>query len=185
MADFSKIDTKLKRLEQFMQNEAAEIIGTEAVNHFQENFEKQGFDGKKWKEVKRRKPDSPWYGFEYGEKQALPSNHPRRKEAKKAYKKRKDSPITNFSTAATKTPILSSKDSELENSIQYKVLSAKKVKVFSDLEYASVHNEGQNARVFGGKSFKMPKRQFIGKSAILQRKINEEIKREIRNIMNK
>jgi len=41
----------------FIQNTLPDIVGTEAVNHFKENFDKEGFVDKSkqpWKEVKRR-----------------------------------------------------------------------------------------------------------------------------------
>ena len=48
--------------------------------------------------------------------------------------------------------------------------------------YASVHNKG--LRSGRGKGFKMPKREFIGKSAALSQKTRTMIKTTIKNIFN-
>lgn len=51
------LDEKIRRLKHYLQEDAPEIIGTEAVNFFQESFQNEGFTDKtlqKWKEVKRR-----------------------------------------------------------------------------------------------------------------------------------
>jgi phage gpG-like protein len=60
----------------------------------------------------------------------------------------------------------------LKNSLKYRTRIGKKtysVSVFSDLEYAAVHNEGlMSGR---GNGFKMPKRRFIGYSKLLEKKL--------------
>lgn len=179
MADFNDILTKIKGIENVL-DDAKRIIGIEAVNYFTESFDKQSFNGKKWKDVKRRDSSSVWYGFEYGAKTPPPSSHPKRKNAKGKYIPRKTNPTTNYSPNATKKKILSSKKSELENSIQYKI-TGNIVKVFSDKKYAKVHNEGKTISVFGKKTVKLPKRQFIGKSKELEeiiiKKINKKLKK--------
>jgi phage gpG-like protein len=178
MADFNEINKELNRIGRFVKIEMLDIIGTEAVNHFTENFEKQGFDGKKWEDVKRRDSSSVWSGFEYGAKSRTPNNHPKRKGAKRNYKARKSNPITNYSPTARNTPILSSKRSELENSIQY-VKKGNKIRVFTDKPYASIHNEGGKTTVFGKASATIPQRQFIGKSEALKKKIIKKIERKL------
>ena len=169
----------LKRIKKVIKKDAATIIGTEAVNHFTENFDNQSFDGKKWKDVQRRDPSSSWYGFKYGAKTATPSNHAKRKGTKKPYKARKSNAVTNFSPTATKTPILSSQRSELENSITFQVKGAKKVSIVSDKDYASIHNEGGNVKVFGKASAKIPERQFIGNSKRLEQKIKKALLKKL------
>ena len=57
MQDF--ID-KINRLNNFLQNDVQDIVGTEAVHHFKESFDDEAFSNKSekdmpWKEVKRRK----------------------------------------------------------------------------------------------------------------------------------
>jgi phage gpG-like protein len=181
MAKFDETKAYLKKIENFLRKDVPVIIGTEAVNHYHENFVKQGFDGKKWKNVKRRDSNSTWLGFEYGAKSRKPAGHPSRADAKKPYKKRKDSPITNFSPTAKTRPILSSKRSNLENSIRFRV-NGFRVTVYSDVKYAGVHNKGKMIKVFGKKSVRMPQRQFIGKSEILKRKIKAILAQKMKNL---
>lgn len=182
MADFEKIHKKIKRLKSFIENDVGEIIGTEAVRDAKENFERQSFDGKRWKDVKRRDPNSTWYGFKYGSNSDVPSNHARRRGAKGKYTRRKSSSTTNYSPTATKTPILSSQESNLENSIQYRV-GRNYVLIYSDLPYAEVHQNGGTVKVFGKKSVKMPKRQFMGMTKKLRKKINNKIDAKINAIL--
>lgn len=73
--DLSKLFLKLDKVEKYLKNDASTTIGVEAVNHFKESFEKQGFTDtslEKWEEVERRKPDSSWYEFKYGSRIARP-----------------------------------------------------------------------------------------------------------------
>jgi phage gpG-like protein len=39
---------KLKAAKRYLQQDAPEVIGTEAVKHFKQNFVNEGFDGNKW-----------------------------------------------------------------------------------------------------------------------------------------
>lgn len=68
----------------------------------------------------------------------------------------------------------------LYNSINYRV-QPYLVTIFTKVPYAIVHNEG--LRAGRGKGFKMPKRQFIGDSARLNREISQIIDKELRNIL--
>ncbi len=180
MADFSEINRELNRIANFVNREAKEIIAKEAVDFFTERFDEQkDVHGKPWKEVKRRDSTSVWYGFQYGAKQKKPANHPSRWKAKRPYKRRKPNPITNFAKVATKTPILSSQRSELENSIQYKIVG-NKIVIFSDLPYAKVHNDGGKIKVFGKKTVTLPKRQFIGRSDELERRIIAKLRKKFK-----
>ncbi len=174
MADFTDIILNdLIKLENIIP-EIATAFGIEAVNHFTESFDNQGFDGdsgkESWPEVKRRDPSSSWYGFKYGSKQKKPSNHPSRKGAKGKYKSRKKGAITNFAKNATVSPILSSQKSELENSVRHQVLG-NTVRVYSDKKYAAVQNEGGSIKVFGKKTVKLKARKFMGNSKSLEDKL--------------
>ena len=184
MSGLKDLEIALKKAESFIKNELPEIIGIEAINEFQENFSKESFDGKPWKNVKRRNPSSSWYGFEYGSKTKKPNNHPSRKGAKKPYKPRKNSPITNYSANATKRKVLKGSSGDLQRSINYSI-TTNKVVVSSDKPYAKIHNEGGKIKVFGKKSVNMPKRKFIGKSASLERTIKKEIKKELNIIFSR
>lgn len=160
-ADFKDINTKIAKIKTYLGRSIFEVIGTESVKHFRESFRNQGFTDNnlsKWPDVKRRDPNSSWYGFKYGNKR-------------------------NFSDAATRRPILSD-TKELEESINYRVnTSARKVIVSSDKIYAKIHNEGGTVRVFGKASAKMPKRQFMGDSKALVRKLEKEIINDLNNIL--
>ena len=69
----------------------------------------------------------------------------------------------------------------LYNSINYRVLPYQVV-IFTRVPYAIVHNEG--LRAGRGKGFKMPKRQFIGDSAVLNNKISLIIDEELSKILD-
>ncbi len=69
----------------------------------------------------------------------------------------------------------------LYNSINYRVLPYQVI-IFTRVPYAIVHNEG--LRAGRGKGFKMPKRQFIGDSAVLNKQISEIIDKELSNILD-
>ena len=161
-ANLDGVRKKIEKLTKYLKQDVYEVVGTEAVNHFQESFQNEGFTDKTlkpWKEVKRRKAGSRWYGFKYGSKR-------------------------NYSDAATKRPILSGETQELMNSIQYKVnASRRRVTISSSVPYGKIHNEGGNIRVFGKGRAKMPQRQFIGKSKVLENKIIKEIKSDIRKLL--
>ena len=181
MADFSDINKELERVSKFVNTKAKEVIGTEAVKYFTERFELQkDIHGKAFKEVKRRDSSSVWNGFQYRAKQKKPSNHPSRKGVKRAYKPRKSNPITNYAKVATKTDILSSQRSELENSIRYR-LAGTSIIIFSDVPYAKIHNEGGKIKVFGKSTAILPKRQFIGYSKELEKRIITKLNQKFKN----
>ena len=47
------------------------------------------------------------------------------------------------------------------------------------VDYASIHNEGLNGVAFGKYPFKMPKREFVGDSAKLEKLLKKRISKEI------
>lgn len=170
----------------YMEQDAPRLAGVEAVNHFRQSFTDGGFTDSSfqaWDPSKRTESSSKWYGFQYGARTQPPNSHPRRAGAKKPYKARKANPITNFSPAATKRRTLSGATGDLQQSIQYRVETAKAV-IFSDLPYAAVHNEGGQASVFGRKSFRMPRRQFIGHSQRLIDNLTNMMIKDINKIIN-
>ncbi|MDD2489235.1 MAG: phage virion morphogenesis protein [Bacteroidales bacterium] len=149
-----------KQIKRFVSNIAPDLMGDAAVNHFKENFDKEGFVDetlKPWKEVKRRQEESSWYEF----------------DANKPPKYR--------STKRGKDKILKDTN-QLQDSIEYEA-KQHKVIIHSDIPYAAVHNYGQKAKIFGKKSFKMPKRQFIGHSKQLDKKIIKMLTYEIGKIL--
>jgi hypothetical protein len=58
----ARLDRQMNELVTFATRDVPDIVGIEATNYFKESFEKEGFDNKKWQEVQRRIPGSPWYG---------------------------------------------------------------------------------------------------------------------------
>ena len=80
------IEKITKEVEVFLKNDLPRIVAKEAVDEFRENFTRQGFRNngiQRWPEVKRRMPNSPWYGFQYKGERRSP------KDRKKKGQKRK------------------------------------------------------------------------------------------------
>jgi phage gpG-like protein len=75
------------------------------------------------------------------------------------------------------------KSGRLRRSIRSKRFGFLSVKILTDVPYASVHNNGE--RSGRGRGFKMPKRQFIGYSGVLNRKIISKLDVTIKRIFNK
>ncbi len=155
-----RFPVKMRQIKDFIASEdIKDILGVEAVNHFKESFVKEGFTDETfnpWKDVKRRNPSSGWYGH--------------------------SGQTGRFSAARATAKILSGETRELQNAITYKRI-ANGVRVCNDKPYASVHNYGGRAKIYGKKEFQMPKRQFIGKSAVLVGNIKNKIKRQLAHII--
>lgn len=73
----------------------------------------------------------------------------------------------------------------LSRSIKSKRSGFLGIKIYTYLEYAQIHNDGLMGRAWGKHSFKMPKRQFIGYSGVLNRKIISKLDVTIKRIFNK
>lgn len=161
IADFSTQFTgQMKKLDEFIQGDDLKtIMGVEGVNHFKESFQNEGFTDEsleKWPEVQRRREESPWYGH--------------------------SGQTGKFSGARTTAKILSGETKELQNSISYSYIEGG-VRISDAAPYASVHNFGEGANVYGRKSFIMKKRQFMGESKVLRENIENKIVKEIKNIL--
>jgi phage gpG-like protein len=145
---------KIKKIEHFLNNQVFEIVGNEAVSHYKKSFRDEGFTDislAKWQEVKRRTNPRNFKTITRG----------KNKGEKRAKNANAGKPIL-FQTG------------ELKDSIVYKRGGGRSVTISSDKVYAEVHNKG--LRAGRGKGFRMPKRQFIGKSAELNKKISNKIK---------
>lgn len=70
------------------------------------------------------------------------------------------------------------KSGNLRRSIKWRKYGKNAVINYSNLPYAKVHNDG--LRAGRGKGFKMPKRQFVGYSKVMNKKIVEKINKIIR-----
>lgn len=155
-----KLQESAEEVQEFLDNTWPYIAGDTAVNHFKENFDHEGFmDGgaQPWAEVKRREPDSEWYGF-------APNNKNR------------------FSSTRASDPILKDTN-ELRDATDYEVRGAGEVAIVNDKPYAEVHNEGGTAYVFGKSPFEMKKRQFIGDSKELDEKLENDLTDELDQII--
>lgn len=74
------------------------------------------------------------------------------------------------------------KSGDLRRSIKVFSRTKDSVTLGSDLPYAKIHNEGGLGRAFGRHKFLMPKRQFIGYSGQLNRKLIEKLKLRINKV---
>jgi phage gpG-like protein len=144
---------RIRKLQEFAKgDDIKDVMGVEAVAHFKQSFDKQGFTDENtepWADVKRRDPNSEWYGH--------------------------SGQTGKFSAARTSAKILTGETGELKESTYY-AKTEKGVRVYNDKPYARVHNFGGMAKVYGKKAFQMIARPFIGSSTILITNIKTEIK---------
>jgi len=174
MSELKNTIAKFEKLQKFANTKVHDIIGTEAVNFYKESFQKLGFTNgtlKKWDDVKRRDSTSSWYGFKYGSTAKRPGKEKRKKDS-----------ITNFSTAATKRPILSGETQELMSAFKYSRIG-RIVRIYNTKAYAKIINEGGKLNVFGKGGGTMPARQFMGPSKTLQTRIEKKIAMEIKKLL--
>lgn len=163
IADFSAdFAQRMEKVKEFIQgDDIKDILGVEAVNHFKESFVNEGFTDEtlqKWPEVERRQPESPWFGH--------------------------SGQTGKFSQSRTMAKILTGETKELQSSISY-VKTSEGARVTNAAPYAAVHQFGMQAKVYGGKSFAMKRRPFVGKSMVLKQNIEDKITSEITNILTK
>jgi len=150
---------KMRKLKEFVKDDARDIIGTEAVEHYRESFKNEGFTDEtvtKWPEVERRKEKSEWYGH--------------------------SGQTGKFSAARTTAKILTGETNELQNAFSYSH-TERGVKVINDKPYAAVHQYGMMAKIYGKKAFQMPARRFVGRSKALKRKIEAQLKSRLLEIL--
>ncbi|HMM16298.1 MAG TPA: phage virion morphogenesis protein [Petrimonas sp.] len=159
--DFAKrFPEKMQKIREFTNGDAIkDILGVEAVNHYKQSFAEEGFTDEvlnPWKDVKRRDPQSKWYGH--------------------------SGQLGKFSNSRTTAKILTGETRELQNAIAFRRI-ANGVRIVNDKPYASVHQYGGRAKIYGKKEFQMTPRPFMGKSVVLVRNINAKIKREMIRIL--
>lgn len=95
----------------------------------------------------------------------------------KRLKRKREQPYTN-------NKILN-KTGALKRSIKVKANSSREdynVTVYSNKIYADIHNWGLRGKAFGKYPFKMPKRQFMGYSKILDKKLQRIFDLRIRKV---
>jgi len=151
-----------KKAEKQLERDLATVVKVEGQKHFERSWDIQGFEDRgvtKWKPRK------------------IPRQYNKNGTVSKTYKKfmHKNGRAILYSHATDrdgthlKDSIKSSKD-------------GKRVIFSTNKVYAKVHNEG--GRAGRGKGFIMPKRQFMGRSAALDRKIEKKINRYIDKLIN-
>lgn len=159
--DFAKVvEGKRRELEELMRStKLKDIVGTEAVGHYKASFDNEGFTDETlnpWKEVERRKPESPWHGH--------------------------SGQTGKFSSERAAAPILTGETRLLKNAIRYTYLPDG-VRVSNSVPYAAVHQYGLQAKIYGKKPFTMPKRPFIGRSKVMTQKIQNKILQRLKELV--
>lgn len=126
-----QVINKMKKAIEKTMKDAPKVLGLEGQRHFQENFAKQSFEGKRWKQVQRRTPGT--YAYEY----------PKRK----------------FLSRRT-NPILVGRTRRLKNSLNrsFKSGSSSRMRWEVILPYAQVQNKGN--RKIPARSFMRPTQKF-------------------------
>jgi phage gpG-like protein len=80
------------------------------------------------------------------------------------------------------------KSGRLRDSLKVRMRSNKEeavITIFSKVKYANIHNEGLMGLAFGKHPFRMPKRQFVGYSTILDKRLTNIFRKKINTIFNK
>lgn len=174
------LDNLVLEINQSIETDIPDIIGVEAVNHFKESFDNEGFTNEslqKWPEVKRRK------------------NKTRGADAMRK--------ILTGPTGALGNSI------EYDKQPGKVVISANPMNRGADENYARIHNDGGTINHPGGTAYfitkdklaafvsnekasgrnlprtkphpiTIPKRQFIGNSKVLNQKIVDKIQRYLK-----
>ena len=70
------------------------------------------------------------------------------------------------------------KSGRLRNATRKELATFKIIRIVNKTRYASIHNQGLRGKAYGKYDFTMPKRQFMGKSRKLDRRISKKIRSE-------
>jgi phage gpG-like protein len=138
---FGAVLAKIKQT----QNEVPKLLANQAQNEFVGNFNRQGFNGTKWQEVKRRIAGTPEY--KYPKSKGL---------------SRRKKPILTGSGAMKRavSNMVTSPQSKI-NGEGIKLVVTVPVKTGSNFSYPVAHNEGTAV---------IPQRQFVGQTPALTEK---------------
>lgn len=157
------IERQTRELQEFMEHDLLDIIETEGLNHFEESFDNEGFtDGalKKWeprKTTDKKGKDITRYRTNKVGKKGNLNSYGRKNEGRAI--------LTGHNTGGNK----------LRNSLKAKQIDSG-VEFSSDKEYAQAHNEGEGH---------LPKRQFMGASKELDKKIIKKVDNTLDKIFDK
>jgi phage gpG-like protein len=146
---------------QSMKKSLPKRLGNVAKKHFFQSFADGGFTDaglEKWK----------------------PRKIQRYKQGKSVRKKKSSRLVLTAAGKSDKGRGILIKTGDLRRSIKILDLKKNRVAVGSDLVYAKVHNEGLRAGRSPG--FNMPVRRFVGESIALNRKIKEEIHKQVKKV---
>jgi len=159
MAKFAEHRKILKQIEAYkpQMDKIVDAAGVMAVNHFTKSFKDGGFTDEGFTAWKKRKRNVDTY--------------------KRG--KRGESGVRSLGIDRA----ILVKSGRLRRSLRSKKAGFLAVKIFTDVPYASVHNNGERAG--RGKGFKMPKRQFIGYSGKLNRQIIAFVDKQIKKQFTK
>lgn len=70
----------------------------------------------------------------------------------------------------------------LKRSIRVRPATFKLTRIFTNVVYAAIHNFGLQGLAFDKAPFKMPEREFIGNSRVLERKLERRIFKEVNKV---
>ena len=174
------IGQRLKQAVRLIEYDLPRMVGKTARDHFRDNFRQGGFVNgglHRWKDVKRRDPDSKWYGFEYKAEKRTSYKFKRDSKTGRTRKADKQKQL-NFSPTATRRPVLLSKRLELMRSITSRP-GRGWVAITTDKPYAGVQNHGGIIKVFGKHPVKLPARPFIGASRDLENEVTRLVRKEL------
>ena len=150
-----KIQQHASELATFLKNDAIDIIEVEGLNHIEEAFDNEGFTDGSLRKWRKRKARGQTY---------------------KTNRRGRAGQLTAAGRADAGRAILTGHGSggnKLRNSFRAE-RSSEGVRFATDKEYAQRHNEGLKG---------MPKRQFMGKSKELSRKVMLKINKQINLIL--
>lgn len=148
-----------QRLLQETLNGFVDIMGVEARNHFVKSFKDQGFTDTSLEPWEARKDEEAFTG-------SLDFRKSR----------------SGFLNTEEGNRAILVKSGDLKRSIKVLSKTQDSVTLGSDLPYAQIHNEGGNGLAFGKHPFKMPKREFMGDSAMLITKLKKMLQNRLAKI---
>lgn len=175
MASFAEHKKILKFIETFTPKltKIVEGAGVVAVNHFTKSFNNQGFTDEGFSPWKRRRNKDSKRGRQFKKVSVYDEDTYETHTFKRK--------LTEVRSVKNRAILV--KSGRLRRSLRSRRISFNSIKIYTDVPYASVHNNGE--RSGRGKGFKMPKRQFIGYSGQLNRKIIAFIDKNIKKQFNK
>lgn len=154
--NFNKISKDLKAAQAFIKTKLPTIIGVEAVNHFSDNFQREGFDNQKWKKSKR-------IGKAKG---AAGTRHTLTGDTGDLGRS------LSYKVSGNKINISSDKPYAKIHNEGGRVRALQNVRPHKRTINGKTHNVKANSRKL---DFQMPKRQFVGNSSSLKNKLEKQL----------